>query len=64
MHYGWNYFAKDGTKPTITAKDGTKVEPSKDFTLVLFTFFVIRIYKKCNFKLKCFGHLNRPIFWI
>lgn len=35
MHYSWNAFAKDGSKPTITAKYGdARIEPSKDLTEV------------------------------
>jgi len=34
MHYGWNDFAKDPTKPTMTDKKGNKVGPADDFTLV------------------------------
>ena len=37
MHYPWNMFAVDDTKPTITAKDGvTNIVPSDDFTEVTF----------------------------
>jgi len=35
MHYPWNMFAVDDTKPTITTKDGvTNIVPSDDFTEV------------------------------
>ncbi len=34
MHYEWNAFAIDTTKPTITAKDGSKIEKSEDFSRV------------------------------
>ena len=35
MHYGWNYFARDTSRPTITAKNGgDRIEPSNDFTEV------------------------------
>ena len=36
MHYGWNAFAKDRSKPTIISKVGkNNIEPSDDLTLVL-----------------------------
>ncbi len=35
MHYKWNTFALDRSKPTITAKNGQKIEPSKDLTEVI-----------------------------
>lgn len=35
MHVGWNDFAIDPTKPTITAKDGSNIEPSEDLSRVL-----------------------------
>lgn len=34
MHYRWNDFAQDETKPTITAKDGSYIESSEDFSRV------------------------------
>ena len=35
MHYGWNAFARDDTRPTITAKNGgARIMPSNDFTEV------------------------------
>jgi len=37
MHYPWNVFALDDTKPTITTKDWvTNIVPSDDFTEVTF----------------------------
>ena len=38
MHYSWNEFALDKSKPTITAKNGQKIEPSKDFTEVISSY--------------------------
>jgi len=34
MHYSWNAFALDTSKPTISAKNGAKIKPSDDFTEV------------------------------
>ncbi len=34
MHYWWNAFALDNTRPTITAKNGARIVPSNDFTKV------------------------------
>jgi len=39
MHYGWYYFAKDTSKPTITDKSGNKILPSDDFTSVLYNTY-------------------------
>lgn len=38
MHYGWNAFAIDPSRSTITNKDGSKVEPNGNgFTPVIIT---------------------------
>lgn len=64
MHYGWNYFAKDRTKPTLTDKRGNKVGPSKDFTWVCKTYSKIYTETKpnnycCWFKQNDLVDLNR-----
>ena len=45
MHYGSNAFAVDKSKPTITAKNGQKIEPSQDFTEVIFHIILINIQR-------------------
>lgn len=34
MHYEWNAFAIDNEKPTITAKDGSNITRTEDFSRV------------------------------
>ena len=34
MHYEWNEFAIDDSKPTITAKDGSNITRNEDFSRV------------------------------
>lgn len=44
MHYEWNAFSIDETKPTITAKDGSKIERPEDFSRVNIKFVNLVIY--------------------
>ena len=62
MHYLWNTFAKDPEKPTITDKSGNKVEPSDDFTLVQYLYY-IKCERKKNHS-NIIDNSNRLIFWI
>jgi len=62
MHYWWNAFALDPRRPTITAKNGARIEPSNDFTEVNFLRIIIISFQKNltnNFNIS-----NRLIFWI
>lgn len=39
MHYRWNAYAVDGTRPTLSDKNGgPRIEPSKDFTEVNYSY--------------------------
>ena len=65
MHYGWDAFAQDSSKPTLTDKNGNKVGPSDDFTLVKYFFFLhnIPIFSPIIY-VSIIGNSNRLILWI
>lgn len=63
MHYGSNAFAVDKSKPTITAKNGQKIEPSQDFTEVIFHIILINNHRILN-KFDFCSFIYRLIFWI
>lgn len=54
MHYNWNHFAVDETKPTVTDKNGNKVGTSEDFTLVQYFFLPLSQYTDDSPKIKNF----------
>ncbi len=52
MHYWWNAFALDDTKPTITSKNGDKIMPSDDFTEVIILNPQMPIQDSNNYNIK------------